>query len=87
MSYVLGAFGAKILSLVGIGSAISGLFIKKKIILLSIILVLSILDTSILCSIKTVCNFQASFILAIAAGLTSGFVFHFIKNKLKKNEG
>ena len=86
MIYFLGALTGKFLSLVGIGSAICGLFVKRKKILATLILILSFLDTAILCSIKTVCNFQVSFLLSLIAGAISGTLFYYIRNKFRKNK-
>ena len=82
-AYFLGAVIGKILSLAGLGSLLSGLFVKNQKILIMLIIFFAIMDTLILCQLNIVCRFGRSFIFAFIGAAIVGYLTYFIKNRKK----
>jgi len=82
-AYFLGAVIGKILSLAGLGSLLSGLFVKNQKILIMLIIFFAFMDTLILCQLNIVCRFERSFIFALIGATIVGYLTYLIKNRKK----
>jgi hypothetical protein len=80
-AYFLGAIIGKIFSLAGLGSLLSGLFVKNQKLLILFIIFFAFMDTFILCQLNPVCRFERSFIFALIGAAVVGYLTYFIKNR------
>ncbi|MDC0351042.1 hypothetical protein OAM73_04305 [Candidatus Pelagibacter sp.] len=82
-AYFLGAIIGKILGLAGLGSLLSGLFVKNQKLLILFIIFFAFIDTFILCQLNPVCRFERSFIFALIGATIVGYLTYLIKNRKK----
>ena len=82
-AYFLGAIIGKIFSIAGLGSLLSGLFIKNQKLLIFFIIFSALIDTLILCQLNITCRFERSFIFALIGATIVGYLTYFIKNRKK----
>ena len=82
-AYFLGAIIGKILGLAGLGSLLSGLFVKNQKLLILFIIFFAFMDTLILCQLNIVCRFERSFIFALIGAAIVAYLTYFIKNRKK----
>ena len=82
-AYFLGAIIGKILGLAGLGSLLSGLFVKNQKLLILFIIFFAFIDTFILCQLNPVCRFERSFIFALIGATIVGYLTYLIKNRNK----
>jgi len=85
-AYFLGAIIGKIFSIAGLGSLLSGLFIKNQKLLIFFIIFSALIDTLILCQLNIVCRFERSFIFALIGATIVGYLTYFIKNRKNKSK-
>lgn len=83
-AYFLGAIIGKIFSIAGLGSLLSGLFIKNQKLLIFFIIFSAFIDTLILCQLNITCRFERSFIFALIGATIVGYLTYFIKNRKNK---
>ncbi len=83
-AYFLGAIIGKIFSIAGLGSLLSGLFIKNQKLLIFFIIFSALIDTLILCQLNITCRFERSFIFALIGATIVGYLTYFIKNRKNK---
>ena len=82
-AYFLGAIIGKILGLAGLGSLLSGLFVKNQKLLILFIIFFAFIDAFILCQLNPVCRFERSFIFALIGATIVGYLTYLIKNRKK----
>tara|TARA_Y100000389_G_C17183036_1_gene374987 strand:+ start:319 stop:579 length:261 start_codon:yes stop_codon:yes gene_type:complete len=82
-AYFLGAIIGKILGLAGLGSLLSGLFVKNQKLLILFIIFFAFIDTFILCQLNPVCRFERSFVFALIGATIVGYLTYLIKNRKK----
>jgi len=82
-AYFLGAIIGKIFSIAGLGSLLSGLFIKNQKLLIFFIIFSALIDTLILCQLNITCRFERSFIFALIGATIVGYLTYLIKNRKK----